>query len=165
MVRLGWGARITADLGPPTLFHAVSQGALGIEVRADDAEAIALCEAISHWPTAWACRAERSCLRVLEGGCSVPVGVSTDFKVLRDEGAGRRGTIEITGTVTALDGSRHVQHTVVEELGSPEDADEVGAKLARVLIETGAKEILEEINADRETKIKEAQATGQTVDA
>ena len=59
MVHLSWGARITADLGPPTLFYTVSQAALAIEVRADDAQARALCRTINHWPTEWACFAER----------------------------------------------------------------------------------------------------------
>ena len=36
MVRVGMGARITSDVPPPTLFYAVSQGALGIEIRSDD---------------------------------------------------------------------------------------------------------------------------------
>ena len=69
MVRLGWGSRITCDLGPPIALHAVSQGALAIEIRSDDEEARALCRSITHWPTEWSCLAERACLRVLEGGC------------------------------------------------------------------------------------------------
>ncbi|EMD41253.1 hypothetical protein CERSUDRAFT_109859 [Gelatoporia subvermispora B] len=155
MVRLGWGARITADLGPPTLFHAVSQGALAIEIRADDAEAAALLATVSHWPTAWACAAERACLRVLEGGCSVPVGVHTAFELRADGTKG--GRIDLTGCVTSLDGARHVEHRLVEEVGSEEDAEALGARLAKVLIETGAREILDEITKDRERKIDEAQ--------
>jgi len=155
MVRLGFGARLTADLGPPTLFHAVSQGALAIEVRADDAEAHALIATVSHWPTFWACAAERACLRVLEGGCSVPVGVHTALAVRED--GGRGGKLDITGCVTALDGGRHVEHRLVEEVGSLEEAEALGARLARVLIETGAREILDEITKDREQKIEEAE--------
>ncbi len=77
MVRLGMGNRITSDVAPPTLFHAVSQGALGVEIRSDDAEALTLCKKLTHRETAWRCSAERACLRVLEGGCSVPVGVAS----------------------------------------------------------------------------------------
>ncbi|OCH85612.1 porphobilinogen deaminase [Obba rivulosa] len=155
MVRLGWGARITADLGPPTLLHAVSQGALAIEIRAGDAEAAALLAAVSHWPSEWACAAERACLRVLEGGCSVPVGVHTAFAVRSDGAPG--GRMDITGCVTALDGARHVEHRMEEEVRSLEEAEALGARLARVLIETGAREILDEITKDRERKIELAQ--------
>ena len=163
MVRLGWGPRITADLGPPTLFHAVSQGALAIEVRADDAQARALCRAITHWPTEWACFAERACLRVLEGGCSVPVGVHTTL--VRAEDGAQRGRLCITGAVTSLGGERHVEHTIEEEVRSLEEAEVVGARLAKVLVETGAKEILDEINVDREKRIEQAKANNENVDA
>ena len=126
MVRNGWGARLTCDLGPPTIFPAVSQGALGVEIRADDAQARALCAAISHWPTQWACAAERACLRVLEGGCSVPVGVSS--RLVEDGEGGRKGRLALTGCVTSLEGDRHVEHTVEEDVGSEEDAEAVGRR-------------------------------------
>ncbi|OBZ79965.1 Porphobilinogen deaminase [Grifola frondosa] len=154
MVRLGWGARVTADLAPPTLLHAVSQGALAIEIRADDTEARALCAAVTHWPTEWACLAERACLRVLEGGCSVPVGVYTTL--MEQENGEKGGTLDIIGCVTSLDGSRHVEHRIQEEVKSVGEAEDVGMRLAKVLISTGAKEILDEINVDREKRIEEA---------
>lgn len=74
LVRLGLGDRISSEIPPPTLYHAVSQGALAVEVRSDDVEAIELCKRLTHRETLWECSAERACLRVLEGGFSVPVG-------------------------------------------------------------------------------------------
>ena len=161
MVPLGWSARITADLGPPTLFYAVSQAALAIEVRADDAQARALCRTITHWPTEWACFAERACLRVLEGGCSVPVAVHTTH-VPAEYGA-QRGRLCITGVVTSLGGERLVEHTIEEEVGSLEEAEAVGARLAKVLVETGAKEIPDEINVDSEKRVAEAKANDEEI--
>ncbi|KAH9836795.1 porphobilinogen deaminase [Rhodofomes roseus] len=155
MVRIGLGPRITANLGPPTLFHAVSQGALAIEIRADDDAARALCASITHWPTEWSCRAERACLRVLEGGCSVPVGVHTE---LREKEGQKEGVLVLTGCVTSLDGAKHVEHTIEREVKSVEEAEEVGKNLAKVLIETGAREILDDIKEDRENKIKLSEA-------
>ncbi|GJE96831.1 porphobilinogen deaminase [Phanerochaete sordida] len=153
VLRMGgdWHTRISSDIPPPTLFHAVSQGALGIEVRADDAAAIALCRAITHTPSEWRCAAERACLRVLEGGCSVPVGVSTRL-VQGAAGA----TLSITGCVTSLGGDRHVEHALEGPVASVADAEALGSRLAKVLIETGAKEILDEITEDREKRIGEA---------
>lgn len=147
LVRLGWGGRITSDVGAPHLYHAVSQGALGIETRIGDAAARALVRAITHEPTEWACGAERACLRVLEGGCSVPVGVNTELV---------EGTLKITGCVTSLNGDRHVQHTLEESVKSLQEAEAVGARLATILKESGAAEILDEITKDREQKIGEA---------
>ena len=77
MTRLGQAHRITAPLSSPVLMHAVGQGALGVEIRYGDREARQLLRGIGHWETEWRCAAERGLLRVLEGGCSVPVGVET----------------------------------------------------------------------------------------
>lgn len=155
MVRLGWGPRITLDLGPPTLLHAVSQGALAIEIRANDPAARALCASITHWPTEWSCYAERACLRVLEGGCSVPVGVHSN---LREREGAKGGLLELTGCVTSLDGTTHVEHTIKREVQSVDEAETLGKDLAKVLIETGARGILDDIKEDREKKIKLSQA-------
>ncbi|KAJ6573916.1 porphobilinogen deaminase [Mycena vulgaris] len=151
MLRVGMGDRLTADIRPPTLFHAVSQGALAVEIRSDDAEALELCKKLTHRATQWSCLAERACLRVLEGGCSVPVGISTQLNI---EG----GELELTGCVTSLDGGIHVQHTLKEKVGSAEESEAVGAKLAKILMEAGAGEILADINKDRARRAAEAEA-------
>jgi hydroxymethylbilane synthase len=143
LLRYGVADRITADLGPPTLYHSVSQGALAIEIRADDAVAHKLLAPIVHEPTLWSTAAERACLRVLEGGCTVPVGVNS---ALRD------GALRLTGCVTALQGNLHVEHTLEEPVASQADAEALGARLAHILINTGAKEILDEVAVDRERR-------------
>ena len=149
-MRLGWGDRITADLAPPILYHAVSQGALAIEVRADDHEAIELCKRVSHRESVLRCIAERACLRVLEGGCSVPVGVASELVE-----KGGSGVLRLSGCVTSVDGRDHVEHTLEDKIGDVEDAERAGAKLAKKLIEKGAKKILDEVNADRQRRIAE----------
>ena len=157
LLRLGWKSRISSDISPPTLYHAVSQGALAVEIRSNDAEAREFCRAITHWQTEWRCAAERACLRVLEGGCSVPVGTHT-ILVEKDWEA---GSLEITGGVTSLTGDEHVQHTLKEEVKSVEEAEAMGSKLAKILIETGAKAILDDITQDREKRIGEAKTEGE----
>ena len=158
LVRLGWGSRITADLHPPTLFHAVSQGALAIEIRSDDHEAKELCRSITHWQTEWRCAAERACLRVLEGGCSVPVGIHTELTELVGN---RNGFLKITGCVTSIDATKHVQHTLEGDVRSLGDAEDLGAALAKVLLQSGGKAILDEINIDREKRIVEAKTADE----
>jgi hydroxymethylbilane synthase len=149
------GGRITTDLTPPTLLYAVSQGALGVEVRSDDKEAIELCKKLTHRETEWKCLAERACLRVLEGGCSVPVGVASSLEWENEKQ--EAGLLTLTGAVTSIDGQEHVVHTLKESVSSAEGADKVGAKLAAILLETGAKKILDSINVDRERRVEEAQ--------
>ncbi|KAG5353857.1 Porphobilinogen deaminase [Termitomyces sp. T112] len=155
LVRLGMGDRITTDLQPPTLYHAVSQGALAVEIRNDDAEALALCRKLTHWETEWMCLAERACLRVLEGGCSVPIGVSSKLDV--EVGDKKTGTLTLTGCVTALAGDLHVEHTIRARVASAEEAEEAGSTLARMLSSMGAKKILDDINLDREQRVEKAQ--------
>lgn len=155
LVRLGMGNRVTTDLTPPTLLHAVSQGALGVEVRSDDKEAIELCRKLTHRETQWKCLAERACLRVLEGGCSVPVGVASALE-WSDKEKQTTGLLTLTASVTSINGEVHVEHTLKDNISSTEEAEELGVQLAKKLIGTGAKKILDEINVDRERKIDEA---------
>jgi hydroxymethylbilane synthase len=79
--RLGMSERITAYLDKASggILHAVGQGALGIEVRTDDQDTKRLLSAVGDEWTTRACLAERSLLRTLEGGCSVPIGVETEW--------------------------------------------------------------------------------------
>jgi len=151
LVRLGFGDRVTSDIVAPTLFHAVGQGALAVEIRADDAEARRLCDALTHWQTSWRCLAERAFLRVLEGGCSVPVGVHSELLPAAGD-APHQGRLRLVGTITALDGQRHVEREIEQDVSSSERAEELGAQLAKVLVEAGGKEILDEITIDRERR-------------
>ncbi|KAG2160206.1 porphobilinogen deaminase, dipyromethane cofactor binding domain-containing protein [Suillus bovinus] len=158
LVRLGMGDRITVDLTAPILFHAVSQGALAVEIRADDQEAQELCKTLTHEETQWKCLAERALLRELEGGCSVPVGVSTSLSQIdKSDGKLTRATLEITGCVTSLDGSVHVQDTLSQEVKSIQDAEELGRNLAIKLMSDGAKAILDDITQDRRKRANEAE--------
>ncbi len=56
-------------------YPAAGQGAIGLEIRADDAESRAIAESITHPDTWLKVTAEREFLRLLDGGCHTPVGV------------------------------------------------------------------------------------------
>ncbi|MCL6755237.1 hydroxymethylbilane synthase [Nostoc sp. CCCryo 231-06] len=115
--------------------HAVGQGALGIECRADDSEVLALLKAIEHPETRDRCLAERSFLRSLEGGCQVPIGVNTEIS---------GENLTLTGIVASVDGQKFVKDTVT---GKANNAEALGIELAQVLRQQGATEILAEIFA------------------
>ncbi|MFN9615534.1 MAG: hydroxymethylbilane synthase [Dolichospermum sp.] len=131
--RLEMSDRIHQILSPDISLHAVGQGALGIECRADDTEVITLLKAIEHPQTRDRCLAERSFLRVLEGGCQVPIGVNTE--VIGDK-------LTLKGLVASVDGQKIVQNIVT---GAAADAEKLGAELADILRQQGATEILEQI--------------------
>jgi len=74
LTRLGLEARITETLGAETMLPAVGQGALGIEARLDDEEAIGRLAAVSDAESHVCVWAERGVLRSLDGDCRTPIG-------------------------------------------------------------------------------------------
>ncbi|MDM9380171.1 hydroxymethylbilane synthase [Chlorogloeopsis sp. ULAP01] len=133
--RLEMGDRVHQIIPKEISLHAVGQGALGIECRAEDAELISLLKAIEHPETRDRCLAERAFLRELEGGCQVPIGVNTEIQ---------GSTLTLTGIVASVDGQKLVQDTVS---GETTDAEKLGTELAERLRNQGAQEILDEIFA------------------
>jgi hydroxymethylbilane synthase len=133
--RLGMGDRVHQILPADVSLHAVGQGALGIECRADDAEVLTLLKTLEHPPTAWRCQAERAFLRELEGGCQVPIGVNTTL-----EGE----QLILTGLVASLDGKQVVKDQVT---GPATAAESLGIELGNKLRQQGAQEILDQILA------------------
>jgi len=79
--RVGMGERITSYLSTDNggMLHAVGQGAIGVEVRVGDQAVMDLLAKVGCEWTTRACLAERSLMRTLEGGCSVPIGVETEW--------------------------------------------------------------------------------------
>jgi hydroxymethylbilane synthase len=101
---------------------------------------------IVHWQTEYRVSAERACLRKLEGGCSVPVGVCSDLVESADGGP----KLSLTGTVTSLDGKEFVVFTVESRVvNSVEEAEQVGLEVAEALIANGAARILKEIEISK----------------
>ncbi len=128
--RLGLAERISGLLQPPLMLHAVGQGALGIECRADDEFTRTCLAAISNADVLTAVTAERSLLRELRAGCHAPVGVSSRVSP---------ETVFLEGAVLSLDGSEHFGG----EIERPRDeAESAGALLAQALIAQGASRFL-----------------------
>jgi hydroxymethylbilane synthase len=72
--RLGLEAKAVHIFSVEEMLPAVGQGALAVEVRADDAETLALVSRIDHPPSRAAVDAERAFLAGLGAGCRMPVG-------------------------------------------------------------------------------------------
>jgi hydroxymethylbilane synthase len=62
-------------LAEEDMFPAAGQGAVGIEIRADDEAVAAVVAGVNHAPTWARVSAEREFLRLLGAGCHTPVGV------------------------------------------------------------------------------------------
>ena len=68
-----WESRITAPVPTQEMLPAVAQGAIGIEIRADDEATAQLLAPINHQPTALAVAVERAFLAKLDGSCRTPI--------------------------------------------------------------------------------------------
>lgn len=81
LVRLGMTDRISTYLSKDNggMLYAVGQGGLGIETRIGDTRVQELLSKIQCNRTAREALTERSLMRTLEGGCSVPIGVETSW--------------------------------------------------------------------------------------
>ena len=73
LMRLGLASRIRARFGPEEMIPAAGQGALGIEVREDNAPLREILTQTIHMPTFLSAHAERAVSRGLGGSCSMPL--------------------------------------------------------------------------------------------
>ncbi|MHB0977101.1 MAG: hydroxymethylbilane synthase [Candidatus Aquicultorales bacterium] len=134
--RLGWEDRITERIPSEISLSAVGQGAIVVEVRADDDFVNELMGHLDHNETRVAVVAERALMRRLEGGCQIPIGALGRLT----EG----GCLTLDAMVASLDGSRLVRDSIE---GDPADAEALGEELAEMLLDQGADEILAEVRA------------------
>jgi hydroxymethylbilane synthase len=125
--------RISSFLPFQRFLPAVSQGAIGIQIRSEDERVAHWVDQLEHTPTRIATLAERALLRTLEGGCHVPVGGFGEVK----------GTaLELKGVICSLDGLSSVEGEIS---GSIDDPEALGLALAKDLLERGGEAILEGI--------------------
>ena len=71
--RLGLGERIRHAIEPDVMLPAAGQGALGLEIRANDQELTDALASLIHRPTWLATLAERAVSRAMGGSCSMPL--------------------------------------------------------------------------------------------
>jgi hydroxymethylbilane synthase len=113
--RLGLADAATAVLDTEEFLPAVGQGAIGIEIRADDSRTRDLLAPINHVDTATALTVERAFLAVLDGSCRTPIGGHATVA---------RGRLRFRGMIVKPDGSEAFE-TVRE--GKAADAEALGA--------------------------------------
>ena len=123
--RLSLGERAT-PIDPLEVMPAPGQGALGLEIRADDRRTRDALQPLGDAASARAVAAERAVLAALGGGCQAPVAAWVD---------GHR----LFGRVTAADGS--VQLTASAEI-EPARPQAAGEAVARLLEAEGAASLL-----------------------
>ncbi|MFC1822700.1 hydroxymethylbilane synthase [Thermodesulfobacteriota bacterium] len=131
--RLGLEKRITEVIDEDQVIPAVGQGALGLEIRREDAETCEVLGFLNHPETELRIKTERAFLKELEGGCQVPLAAFCRLKENR---------LHLEGMVAEVDGSKILRDKIT---GAKEQAEEIGIELAKRLLDLGAGEILARI--------------------
>ncbi|GIY47701.1 porphobilinogen deaminase [Caerostris darwini] len=156
VIRLDAEHRIGQILTSEECMYAVGQGALAIECRENDSATIKLLSKISDEETTLCCIAERSFMKTLEGGCSVPIGVHSKIEQKK---------LTLKGGVFSLDGSKSIIEEMTSEIYEQKGileqhyagiiaphlsyhllsaAESLGRDLAELLLKKGAGDILKE---------------------
>ncbi len=134
--RLGLENRITEYIDVEDVLPAIGQGALGIEIRADDQQVLRLVRPLNHEQTRLCVSAERALSRKLYGGCHLPVAA---YAEISDE------VLSMTALVGHPDGSRVEKNRIT---GAVNLAEKLGYELGEQLLKQGANEILAEITGN-----------------
>jgi len=130
MERLSIRHRAYLRLPGAFVLPAPGQGAIAVEVRADDPHRAQVVGQLDHFPSRASVEAERHFLRVLQGGCLAPVAA---LAVVRGD------RLILAGRVVAPDGQRRLDGTLSGPLG---DAEALGERLARQLLDRGAASLI-----------------------
>lgn len=128
--RLGKSDQATNLLDPQTFPPAPAQGAVGLEVRADDAATRKLIAPLNHKETQQAVEAERAMLGIVDGSCRTPIGVFT-----RRQG----DRLVMKGQLLSPDGK---QCFTQEVQGEAEEPTRLGRRLGNALIANAGAEFI-----------------------
>lgn len=131
--RMDMPERIRSVIPAEVCLPAVAQGALAIEVLANDSSTQGFVDCLNDETTLACVRAERAMNAALEGGCQVPIG---SYAIWQGE------QIWLRGLVASLDGKTIIRG---ERKSSAADAEMMGEDLAQELLAKGAKSILDAV--------------------
>lgn len=131
--RMEYDSLIQAELDSSKFTPAVGQGSLAIEAyhSLNSQKLQVIRDALNDAQTEEEVLTERSFLKTLEGGCSIPV-----FGLAHKSDK----TINLVGGVISLDGKELVAHKL-----RGHDPEKIGKSLAQEILAQGGKEILDEI--------------------
>ena len=132
LLRLGWPDRITEFLPVDSFLPAVGQGAVVVEIRSDDKMTDRITSSVNDLSTWQAVLAERAFMRTLGGGCRAPIAA---LATVAD------GYLTIDGMVASMDYATIVRD---RNAGPAEQAEAIGAELARMALDGEGKRIVYE---------------------
>jgi hydroxymethylbilane synthase len=135
--RMGYDDLIVEKIETSYFVPAVGQGSIAIEChkKLSFRKKEIISAWVNHPPTEECIRAERSFLKAMHGGCSIPV-----FGYAQYDGT----FITLKGGIISLDGQRIVK---AKGTASPDDVKELGESVALEVLQQGGAEILQQIRS------------------
>lgn len=149
LARLGQLDLVTEVIDPIQVLPAPGQGALAVECREDRSDVLAAVRALDDPDTRARVRAERSLLATLEAGCTAPIGALAEV-VDGEDGV----ELSLRAFAGSEDGSIELRRSLVGPYDRP---DELGARLAQILLEDGAADL------DRSSSTPDPQDTSEQI--
>lgn len=134
LIRIGRDSEVSEVLDPLQMLPAPGQGALAVECRAEDEQTHAACAGLDDAFTRACVLAERAVLAEFEGGCAAPVGALAEWAEGLDG-----PELYLRAVVAAPDGHDDLRRSLTGSVHTPE---ELGRRLARVLLDDGAREVV-----------------------
>ncbi len=131
LARLAIAGRISEVLAIEDFMPAPGQGALAVVAGRDDLKVVEILKSIEHPLTRAEIEAERELVRILEGGCKVPVGA-----LARAQG----DRIQIVASIFSIDGKEKL---LAERTGHVRGAVQLARETGEELLRKGAKKIAE----------------------
>lgn len=129
--RLGYSSRIKKIL--TEIIPAAGQGALAIEIRADDFATEELIKNLNHVETNLSVQVERDFLKVIGGSCQIPVGIFAQIENKK---------ISARAIILSTDGKNFIEDTKIDSI---KNISTFGKDFAEDLLNRGGKKILAEI--------------------
>jgi hydroxymethylbilane synthase len=133
--RLELDHHITQQFLPSEMLPAAAQGVLGIECLESNAELRAVLEQLNDPVSVQTTTAERTIARVLNASCQSPVAAYATVS---------NKMLALTALVAHPDGSESIRESIS---GDATEAEQLGEALAARLLESGARELLDAIEA------------------
>jgi hydroxymethylbilane synthase len=139
--RLGREGEASFSIPAEAMTPAAGQGALVLQAREDDAEAIEAAAAIGDETALRELTAERAVVALLDATCATPIGVHA---TVRDAEEADGGSLLVEAFLGLPDGSEWIRDRVEGDAAEPAAA---GALLAERLLGAGARDVLDRAEA------------------
>ncbi|MHC4575491.1 MAG: hydroxymethylbilane synthase, partial [Planctomycetota bacterium] len=134
--RLGLTHKVSFCFDPDKLLPAAAQGALAVQTRGDDAPTKNLIAALDEPSVRVVTFTERQVLAAMQCGCHAPAGA---FARIDADG------ITIDAFISDIEGKSFIRRQIT---GLAQDAQNLAETLARQLLDSGGKIILQKLQAD-----------------